>query len=338
MRKRLVTLTLAVILILSTVLLGGCTGRKAELGTAKNPIKLYFVPSVEVAVIIESGEAITDFLKEQTGYEFEVKVPTTYAAVIEEMGAAEGDAMAFIPAMGYVLAHDKYGMDVSLSTERYGWGFYWTGFFVGVDSGITSVADLDGKIWAYPSTTSTSGFLAPTVYFEKNGITPGEKVEAGGHPQSVIAVYEGQADFATAYFSPPGNDWQIGDAPEPEGEITSETDGDKVTVFKGGQKIRDARSAILGTYPDAVEKVTIVGLTDSIPNDTVSFSKDFPEEVRAKIVQGLIDFAATDEGQAVLANDEFYDITGFTPVDDAKFEPIRAMIKAAGLTEDEILK
>ena len=35
------------------------------------------------------------------------------------------------------------------------------------------------------------------------GITFGETVEAGGHPQAVKAVYNGEADVATAYFSAP---------------------------------------------------------------------------------------------------------------------------------------
>jgi len=207
-----------VLVLLATSGLAGCA-KEAELGSEDHPFQIYFVPSVEVSVIVESGDAISNYLEAQTGYKFEVKVPTTYSAVVEEMGAAEGDAIAFIPAMGYVLASDTYGADVSLATVRYGWGFYWAQYLVGCDSGITSLEDLNGKSWAYPDTSSTSGYLVPASYFAKVGITPGDQVAAGGHPQSVIAVYEGQADFATTFFSPPGNEgeWQIGDPPQPAG-------------------------------------------------------------------------------------------------------------------------
>ena len=340
MWKRLLPVLLVVILLVTSFSLGGCKALKPKLGSPKNPIKLYFVPSVEVAVIVESGEAIAQFLKEKTGLEFEVKVPTTYAAVIEELGAAEGDAMAFIPAMGYVLAHDKYGAEVSLSVVRYGRAFYWTQYVVRRDSGIKSLEELDGKSWAYPSTTSTSGYLVPTAYFKNHGIEPGERVEAGGHTQAVIAVYEGQADFATTYFSPPGGagDWKIGDPPEPEGELEVKEVEGKVVAYKGGLRIRDARSAVLSTYPDVIEKVGILAISDPIPNDTVSFCKDFPADIREQIVEGLIEYSQTEEGQKVLANDQFYDITGFERVDDTKFQPIRDMIKGLGLTEEEILK
>jgi phosphonate transport system substrate-binding protein len=336
--QKLRALLLALVIVIIPLTLGGCQVIKPKLGTAKNPVKLYFVPSVEVAVIVESGEAITAFLKEQTGLEFEVKVPTTYAAVIEELGAAEADAMAFIPAMGYVLAADKYGTEVALATERYGWAYYWAEYVVAADSDIESLQDLKGKTWAYPSTTSTSGYLVPASYFAKNGIEPGKKVEAGGHPQAVTAVYEGQADFGTAFFSAPGDDWKIGDDPEPAGDWEyKEVDG-KIQAFKGGQRIRDARTGIINTYPDVCEKVRILAISDPIPNDTVSFCKDFPVDARAKIVQGLLDYVKTEEGQKIMANQEFYDITGFSPVGDAEFNPIRDMIKGLGLQEADILK
>jgi len=102
-------------------------------------------------------------------------------------------------------------------------------------------------------------------------------------------------------------------------------------------QIRDARSSVLGDYPDVMDKVCILAISDPIPNDTVSFSKDFPADAREKIVQALIDYAATEEGLEVLANDEFYDITGFARVDDSNFDPIRDMINGLGLKEEDIL-
>ena len=48
----------------------------------------------------------------------------------------------------------------------------------------------------------TQMFLQQMV-FEFEVIMPGEIVEAGGHSNSMLAVYNGDCDFATAYFSPP---------------------------------------------------------------------------------------------------------------------------------------
>ena len=49
------------------------------LGTAENPIKVLFVPSVDAQVITTGGEIMAEALNEATGYEFEVAVPTSYS-------------------------------------------------------------------------------------------------------------------------------------------------------------------------------------------------------------------------------------------------------------------
>jgi len=109
-------------------------------------------------------------------------------------------------------------------------------------------------------------------------------------------------------------------------------------VWQGGLPVRDARVAAMATNPRAVEDVMIMALSERIPNDTVSFVKDFPAEMRETIVQALIDYAATEEGKAVLADEDFYDITGFGRVDDSYYNPVRNAINTLGWTEEDILE
>jgi len=87
-----------------------------------------------------------------------------------------------------------------------------------------------------------------------------------------------------------------------------------------------------------IEKVKILALSDQIPNDTVSFVKDFPPALKYKIVNALLAYAGTEEGKAVLENDKFYDISGFARVEDTFYDPVRNLIKNLGYTEDDILK
>jgi len=340
--KRYILLIVGAAMLLAPIMVAGCAAPAPELGSAENPVKVMFVPSVDVAVIESAGEAMTDWLTEETGIHFDVSVPTSYAATIEALCAAEGDAMAFIPGMGYVLAHDQCGVEVALATIRYGRTAYWTEFVVRRDSGITSLADLEGKKWAAPSVTSTSGYLWPSVLLGLENITPGEAVEAGGHPQAVLAVLDGTADFGTCYFSPPGDtpaDWSEGDPLEPGGDFTIEQQDDgSYKVWQGGLRIRDARVAAMATNPDVMDEVGIVAISERIPNDTVSFVSDFPSDMRDTIAQGLIDYAATDEGQAVLADEDFYDITGFGLVSDDYYNPVRNAINILGWTEEDILE
>lgn len=316
-----------------------------ELGSADKPVQLYFVPSVQAEVIVESGEDMAAWFKDTIGVNVEVKVPTSYAAVIEAMGASEGDIVGFIPAQAYVLANEKYGVDVALSTVRYGREWYATQYLASRDSPLpdfnydTIPADYNGVIWAFPDEGSTSGYLFPKAQYMGDGVEPGKELSAGGHPQAALAVYDGSADVGTCYFSPPGDtveDWDWGDVPEPNyDQLRVEEEDGSYKAYYGDLRVRDCRTAVLSTAPDIIEKVRIVGLSAKIPNDTVSFVEDFPPVLRYKLVQALLAYADTEHGQEVLGNDEFYDITGFAEVDDSTYDPVRDLVTRIGIDLEE---
>jgi phosphonate transport system substrate-binding protein len=145
----------------------------AELGSEEYPIKMLFVPSVNIDFMIASGDAIEAAMLDATGLYFDVSVPTSYAATIEEMCASPTDTVGFIPAQGYVLANSLCGVEVALAPERYGWNVYWAQFIVARDSEFETLEDLAGASWAFPDTGSTSGYLYPSALFESMGIEVG---------------------------------------------------------------------------------------------------------------------------------------------------------------------
>jgi phosphonate transport system substrate-binding protein len=343
MRKSRLFLILA-LLVTGTMLIGACAQATeeppAELGSEERPIKLLFVPSVSVDVIVTGGELIAEALLEATGLHFEVSVPTSYAATIEEMCASPDDTMGFIPAMGYALASSLCGVEPGLAAERYGWNVYWTQFVVARDSDYQTLADLEGATWAYPDAGSTSGYLYPQAIFADLGITIGETVEAGGHPQAVRAVYNGEADVGTSYFSPPllpEGRWAIGDDPDIPDELVPDcavNEDDK--LFCGGWRVLDARAAIRDEAPDVVQMVRILDISKEIPNDTVSYSPDFPVALRDTINAALIEYIASDACLETLCNEDFYDWTAAGPIFDENFDGIRLLMEAQGITLENI--
>jgi phosphonate transport system substrate-binding protein len=338
MRTRLMVF-LCFVLLLSLVPM---VSAQDDLGSEANPIQVFFVPSVEAQTIVTGGEVMADALKAATGLNFEVSVPTSYAATVEAMCAAPGSSMGFIPAAGYVIANDRCGVEVEAAAVRRGWAVYWAAYIVRRDSDIYTFGDLEGRSWAFPDSGSTSGYIAPAVELAAAGIEPGEQVEAGGHNQVVQAVYSGEADFGTTFYSPPlvpGAPWQIGDLPEPYDLTVDESRLDEEgNLFVGDIRILDARANIRDTAPDVVDQVRILRLSEPIPNDTLSFGPDFPEELRDQILQALIEFSATDEWAQSIGSEDFYGWSGISPIDDDAYDPVRLQFEILGLTEADVFE
>src|SRR5215470_9032872 len=85
MRLRLVALALAVVLVLGLAAAGPAPV------PAQTRLVMAFVPSGEAPTIVASGNRISHLLEMATGYQFQTFVATSYAGVIEAMGANRAD-------------------------------------------------------------------------------------------------------------------------------------------------------------------------------------------------------------------------------------------------------
>ncbi len=268
-------------------------------GTADNPIQVLFVPSVSAEEIIAGGELLDQALEEATGLVFEVSVPASYAATIEEMCANPEASIGFIPAQAYVLASERCGVDIALKAERFGYTEYWAQFIAPRDSDINSLEDVAGLSWAYPDPGSTSGFLVPSGTLAVLGIEVGDEIEAGGHDGVVRAVYNGEADFGTTFFSPAtdseGN--SLWDGTNEGADVPADLvdscglDEDGQLACGADYIVRDARRNIREEQPDVIQNVKIFAVSDPIPNDGVAFGPDFPADLRQQIVDAMLAFA-----------------------------------------------
>jgi phosphonate transport system substrate-binding protein len=343
MIKKSFSLFVALIFVLSVGLTVSNVSAQGDLGSEDNPIEVYFVPSVEANVIVSGGEIMAQALKDATGLNFKVSVPTSYAATIEAMCAAPDKTMGFIPAAGYVIANNRCGVEVGAAAVRFGWPVYWAEYIVRRDSDIYTFGDLAGKTWGYGDPGSTSGYIVPAVELAAAGIEVGEEVQTGGHPQTVLAVYNGEVDFGTVFFSAPlmpeGNAaWAVGDLPEPYDLTVDESFIDpEGNLYVGDIRVMDARSNVRDTAPDVVDQVRILRLSSPIPNDTLSFGPEFPVELRTQIIDALIAFSGTEQWAQSLGSEDFYGWSSVTPIEDEAYDPIRLQMEVLGQTEEDIL-
>ncbi len=103
-----------------------------------------------------------------------------------------------------------------------------------------------------------------------------------------------------------------------------------------GATFSDARTGIEEEFPDVLEKVVVLATTSDIPNDSVSFVKDFPEEMRSKIVAGLLAISASPEGQEAL--NTLYNIESLVESNDAFYDQFRADLSLAGINIEDLAK
>ena len=321
---------------------------EAALGSEEHPIQVLFVPSVDTNEIITGGEVLAQALEEATGLQFEVSVPTSYAATIEEMCASPDDTIGFIPAQGYVLANQRCGVTVGGAAVRFGLSWYAAQYVVPMDSDIETVEDLECRTWCTVDFGSTSGYLYPSAELAAAGIEPGEIVETGSHNNAMLGVYNGECDFGTAFFSPPllpEGAWTYGvHSPEVwrDAGVAPEV-GEEGRVFvggtpdEGGYRILDARASVVETAPDIFEQTRILALTDQIPNDSVSFGPNFPLSTASDIVAALVEFTASEACLESICSQDFYSWTGLEPVGDSFYDPVRNAMEQLGITEEDIL-
>ena len=156
----------------------------------------------------------------------------------------------------------------------------------------------------------------------------------------VRAIYNGEADFGTAFYSPTtdANHTSLWDGDPAHADVTDPTscvingDGE---IDCNGEFPQDARRNLRAEAPDVIQKVRIVTLSDPIPNDTLSFGPDFPADLQAQIVTAIKDYATNSPDEFKAAFDA-YSWSGVADTSDAEFDSIRTILTAIGYSLEDL--
>ncbi len=273
-------------------------------GNSVNPdvLEVQLIPSRDAAVLDAQRQPLEDLLEAELDMEVNVTIATDYNALIEAM-KSEQVHVGLLATASYVLAHDEGAADVILKSLRYDVADdgtllvneplvdgYKSQLVVAADSGIESVADLVGKTIAISSFTSTSGFVWPANLLADNDIDPQNDVtwvNAGGHDNAILAVYNGQADAAFTF--------------------------------------KDARSLVASEYTDVYDKVVFVTNTESIPNDTISVIPNLDKDLVAKIKAAFIAISQSEAGLEIIR--AVYNHEGYAEAVDSEYDIVRTYLE-----------
>ena len=285
------------------------------------PEKLVFTltPSAEAGGLIETATPLAEMLAERLGVDVEPLVPTDYAGVIVALESGQAQIAGGLGPRQMVQAEEQAGATLILQSERFGSLLYVTQWFTNdpdtycddapvadedgflfcngvLDAesaadgpiGADQLTKLEGQTVSFVDQGSTSGYAIPALQLAQAGIDPLDGVDglfAGGHDNSVQAVYDGDAAVGVSF--------------------------------------NDARGTIAEANPDVGERVVVFGWSGPIPNDGFAVAGDLPSDLVEAITAAFVDIASTEDGNALLS--ELYSIDDLVPVTSSDYDVIREL-------------
>ena len=259
---------------------------------------------------LANNECFRAYVEEALGVPTSLFTPADYNGVIQGLVGGTLD-FAWLGASSYAatyIADENAVEPVLVKTNLDGSFSYHSIGFARVDSGITDLADLEGRTFGFGDPNSTSGFLIPSVEIPQLGYSMepgdyfGDVVFTGGHEQTIIAVNNGDIDAGVTWADGLGN-WEDG--------------------YNSGA-LRRAVDAGLVDMNDLVE----IWRSKPIPEGPVVLRQSLPDDVKATVTELLANLHETDEACAygVAAGET----AGFAPISHEAYETIIAVRLAQG--------
>jgi phosphonate transport system substrate-binding protein len=222
---------------------------------------------------LNSNECLRAYTEEALGVPTKLFAPADYAGVIEGLVGGTLD-MAWLGASSYAATYlrDPEAVEpvlVKINLDG-SYGYHSVGF-ARVDSGITSIDDMQGKVFGFGDPNSTSGYLIPSIEIPqyKDGITMesgeyfGEVKFTGGHEQTIVAVSNGDIDAGVTWAAGLNDNWEDG--------------------YDSGA-LRKAVDSGLVDMNDLVQ----IWLSAPIPEGPIVLRKSLPADVKATMTE-LVD-------------------------------------------------
>ncbi len=160
------------------------------------------IPVAGTSSVKDTFGSLAKYLEKTLGVKVKLQSSSDYAGIITAMQHKHVDIAYFGPK-SYVEAAKRAGAQ-AVATEvdaESGLPGYNGMIITKAGSGLKTLEDIKGKLWAFTDSNSTSGTLVPSVMFAKKGIKPTEYfskvVYSGGHEASILAVKAGKVDAAS---------------------------------------------------------------------------------------------------------------------------------------------
>lgn len=282
---------------------GGTTG-----GGGEDPSELVLglVPSQDVDQLVTDADALGELLTDELGIPVTATVTDSYNALVVAMQAEQAHIGMFGP-IALVQAIDQAGAEAVLQSVRFGSSTYVTQWYtndpdrfcldevVTDDEGFTFCNGTDtaeggpvgeealsevaqDETIAFVDEGSASGYYYPATQLEAAGLDIRDLTGAffaGGHPNAVTAVADGDATVGVSF--------------------------------------NDARGELVEERPEIGEEVTVFAYSENIPNDGIALAGTLSDDLKQELVDAFTSIADDEEGLALLKS--IYNIDGLVAAD-----------------------
>ena len=161
-----------------------------------NTLRITSIPDESPTELQRKFAPLAKHLEAVTGMKVEYTPVTDYAAVVEALAAKKID-LAWLGGFTFVQARLRTGDAIPI-VQRAEDERFTSHFIAPADSGISKLADLKGRTFAFGSPSSTSGHLMPRYFLQQAGIDPERDFKriafSGAHDATAAYVESGRVD------------------------------------------------------------------------------------------------------------------------------------------------
>ncbi len=241
------------------------------------------------------------YLEERLGVDVELFPASDYAGVLQGLLAGQLE-FAGLGSSGYagIVLQDADAVEPLYTTMQIDGSLgYYSVMYSRADSGIESLADMEGHTLAFADPNSTSGYLVPSyelgaeegldleTYFAETGF-------GGGHEQAVVAVLQGQYDAGVTWTS------GVGD-------------------INQGYSRGNLRSMVDRGMLD-MDEIQIIWQSNLITNGPRVIRSDLPQELKDLVMGAMMQLQVEDRECFNSINDG--EAMGYWPINHEFYEPI----------------
>ena len=163
------------------------------------PLRIAVAAIISPQGTTESYTEFANYLGKALGRPVEL-VQRRTCAEVNALVAADAVDLAFVCTNAYVDGHDRFGMELLAAPQIQGEAVYYSALIVPATSTAQTIADLQGKTFAFTDPISFSGRVYPTYLLQQFGATPENFFRRTfftySHDRAIEAVAAGVADGA----------------------------------------------------------------------------------------------------------------------------------------------